>query len=303
MEALTLPDGFTLVRKGRSLLAVREDYRELLLSQGIHEPRRVAEACPHTEYLEGRTSLAVVPIEGTDGERMVIRHYQRGGLLGWLIRDKYLHGSRSWRELLLCEEARRRGIDTIEVLAAEHHRFLGPIHTGDLLSKEIEGSIDLLSYLSGAAEPPRWALAEKRRVIVAAAKAVRRMHEAGLFHRDLHLKNILIRQDREGDVEVRIIDLDRSRFYHKVSPRHCRSNLSRLNRSVVKFGAGSAVTRTDRMRFYRNYVDGDQPSRQERRRLFAACRRNLWLHSLLWRKAVRPTKVEPSSEGVALEEL
>lgn len=294
MDQNALPAGFTLVRRGNTVLALREDYCEQLLRQGIHEPQRLIQSSPHVEYLQGRTSLAVMPIEGAEDERMVIRHYRRGGLLGKVVKDLFFGRSRPFRELRLCEEARARGVETIEVLAAEHHGVLGRLHRADLVSKEWSGSIDLLGYLGRSGTPPSPSqMLERRKVIAAVGAAVRRMHDANILHRDLHLKNILIRQDRERDIEVRIIDLDKSCLCKAIGSRRRIANLSRLNRSVTKFGVDDCVSRTDRMRFLRAYVKTGDDWRGMRQKLFATCRRDLRLHSLLWRRRRRPA-VEPT---------
>ena len=75
---------------------------------------------------------------------------------------------------------------------------------------------------------------QKRQIINKLANAVNDMHDVGIYHADLHLKNILVQSDISGCVHVYIIDLDKSKQYEKISFQRRMKNIMRLDRSFVK---------------------------------------------------------------------
>lgn len=96
------------------------------------------------------------------------------------------------------------------------------------------------------------AAAERRRIVNAVAVEVRNMHNCGIWHADLHLKNILVRKD--DATKVYIIDFDKGDFLSNMADERRVENLMRLDRSVEKFnGERWLITLTDRVRFLKGY--------------------------------------------------
>ena len=81
------------------------------------------------------------------------------------------------------------------------------------------------------------------------------MHRAGIYHQDLHLKNILIcPQENFSLPKVYIIDFDKAILKKKLSPQEKINNLLRFNRSIEKYKLqGGIITRTDQMRLFKEY--------------------------------------------------
>jgi serine/threonine protein kinase len=72
------------------------------------------------------------------------------------------------------------------------------------------------------------------RVLRALAKSLWSLHRAGVYHRDLNLKNILIGKRSDG-VQGYIIDFDRAKlFFGSLPGSLVKRNLQRLLRSVRK---------------------------------------------------------------------
>ncbi|MCH8067739.1 MAG: hypothetical protein IID16_00495 [Candidatus Marinimicrobia bacterium] len=57
------------------------------------------------------------------------------------------------------------------------------------------------------------------------AISIARMHNAGIFHRDLTTGNFLV----NNSGEVFIVDLNRAKIFHKLSPHHRLSDLAKIN--------------------------------------------------------------------------
>ncbi len=95
--------------------------------------------------------------------------------------------SRARREARVLEELARRGIPAPVLLACgEEDR--GPLRTRSLLlTVNVEGAESFEDRLI-----PLWKAAERAPVFVAAAAALRRMHEAGFLHGNLFTRNLMV---------------------------------------------------------------------------------------------------------------
>ncbi|UCD70768.1 MAG: hypothetical protein JSW70_07110 [Syntrophobacterales bacterium] len=260
----TLPQGFSLIKRGRTELVIRDLYKDRLMEREIHNLEVLSlRQGDKAQFMEGRGLLVSLPMDGKGPERMVIRHYEHGGIFRALTRDLFVVGSRPFRELILTEMARKAGLPTMEVLIAIKRLVLWPFYKGDLVSKEIPNSADLLQYFT------RWEkakaqkqLGEKRELIRQAGRLVREMHEVGIYHADLQLKNFIVEMGEGGLGPLHIIDFDRSKVIHPLKSNKWLSNLLRLDRSVEKWRhSGLWITRTDRLRFLMSYLEGDEERR------------------------------------------
>jgi hypothetical protein len=157
----------------------------------------------------------------------VVKKMRRGGLAARLWRDRFPGTRRLLANLTVAEEAKRRGIATPAPLAL-CLRTDGPgLHQAWLMTEEIARARDLLSVLREGAPP--------HGVLEAAMGLVRRMHDAGLHHRDLNLGNLLIRDEPPAGPEAFVIDLDRAALRPGPLDEGARLRaLLRLERSYVK---------------------------------------------------------------------
>jgi len=268
---VTIPSSFSLIRKGSVLLLLKEEYKGLLLRQGIEDLKTFLKTDrPNTRYLSGRTPHPSIPID--DEKRMIIRQYSHGGIFRSLLRNIYLFGHRSFRELTLTEEIRSCGIPTIQPIGAIHRSILLFLYRPYLLTLEVLCAKDLIQYFQEVGpHPVSENLFVKWKAIRGAGILIRRFHEAGFFHGDLQLKNILMAED-----QPLLIDFDRSYRKKVLSVKEKIKNLLRLNRSVEKWTRlGLPITRTDRWRFFLAYAGDDIKIRE-------AMKRKLQIYSILY---------------------
>ncbi len=256
------PASFSLVQKGKVSLLLRDEYKTLLLQRGIDDLKTFLKKSGQiTHYYKGRTLHPCILLEGD--KEMVVRQYSHGGLLRAVTRNLYFFGARSFRELVLTEQIRSLGIPTIPSIGAIHDRTLYPFYRAYFLSLEVSQAIDLMQYLHGlGAHPSRADLPVKRKMIRSAGLLVQKFHQAGFFHRDLQLKNILVAGD-----QLLLIDFDRSYRKSSLSMGERIKNLLRLDRSTEKWRRfGLPITRTDRWRFFIAYGGADKDIRTAMRR-------------------------------------
>lgn len=264
-----IPPSFSLIKKKSIHLLINDQYKKYLLEQGIEDIKTFLKKYQSSAtFLMGRTPHLSVPIE--EGKRMVIRQYSHGGLLRAFTGNLYLFGSRSFQELALTEEIRACGIPTILPIAAIHHPVFPFFYQAYFLSLEIPDAMDSIQYLQEIGSRPfPDKLIRKRKAIRSAGLLLRQFHQAGFFHRDLQLKNILI----AGNQPL-LIDFDRSYRKSVLSVKKRIKNLLRLNRSVEKWKRlGLPLTRTDCWRFFLAYAG-------EERRIQEAMRRTLQTYSI-----------------------
>lgn len=221
-----------------------------------------------------RVDLPLMP----GGSRCVLK---RSASKGWW--HDLWRGSparRAWRAahaLLL------RGIDTPQPLMMLERRGLGRDQASYLLTRWITGGTTLRDY-AGRVIPalsPRERKRQIRSLGRELGRFVRRLHEHGFDQRDLKAPNFVIAAaapetesaatfladaDRQsfgdpssepvvfdGGPRVYLVDLDGLKARRNMSLRRRVQNLSRLNAS---FFENSLVTRTERLRFLREYLPG-----------------------------------------------
>ena len=255
---IQIPASFSLIEKGKVSLVLKEEYKNLLLAQGIGDLKTfLKKRCRTAHYLKGRTLHPSIPFR--DGMSMVLRRYSHGGLLRAITGNLYFFGARSFRELSLTEEIRSCGVPTIPSIGAIHSCVFFLFYQAYFLSLEIPRAMDLMQYFSEIGpHPSPQDLSSKRKTIRSVGLLIRQFHQAGFFHGDLQLKNILV----EGDHPL-LIDFDRSYRKSILSVKERMRNLLRLDRSAEKWRRhGLPITRTDRWRFFLAYAGEDKKIRE-----------------------------------------
>ncbi len=154
------------------------------------------------------------------GGSAVIRPCRRGGAIRHIVQDAYLLSNRPLRELRVHAYLYERGVAVPEPLGVCWERR-GLWFRGCVATREVD-AVDLLEYLT---EPP----ADCAQILEQAGRLVREMHDQGVYHADLQIRNILVSPEH-----AYIIDLDKARRSTRVSPSKRERNLSRLRRSFVK---------------------------------------------------------------------
>jgi len=276
---IPIPSSFLVIQRRNVFLLLREEYKDLLLRQGIEDVEAFLQEHRQTSnYLRGRMLHPLVSIK--DGVRMVIRQYRHGGLLRLFTRDLYLRGSRSFRELVLIEEILACGIPTIQPVGAIHRLVLPPFYKAYLLSLEVPQAVDLIQYFQKiGSHPSREDLLIKRKIIRATGLLLSQFHQAGFFHGDLQLKNILV-----ADHQPLLVDFDRSFRKQSLSKKERMKNLLRLNRSVEKWRRlGLPITRADRLRFFRAYAGEGLEAWDMMKKALRTHSVQLFFHRLCWK--------------------
>lgn len=222
---LAVPAGYVVHRVGRTLLVLDRGHSGALVDLRLADSgsrRQLFSRAPR----RGRGTNPVVAI-GT-GATMVLRRYRHGGLLAGLTGTLLLGPDRALAELRVTAAAEAAGAPVPHVLAAVMWPRWGPFWSAVIGTREEQGAIELMRAWGERKGRPRRAL------LRSIGLAIRRLHDAGVDHPDLQVRNLLLVGDPE---RVVVIDLDRGGFQGApLSPRRRAANLGRLYRSAVKEG-------------------------------------------------------------------
>jgi len=214
----------------------------------------------------GRRPLKSVELH--DGAVLLGRQYARGGLARHFLPDRYLSARGPFDELVLSERLRALGIPVPEPVAAASFRTcLG--HRCEFWSRRIPDAVEVPDALLGGFD--------KQRLLAAVVDAIVAAQTAGLDHRDLNARNLLV----TPDYRVWIVDLAGARLLPALAPGLARRTLLRLARSMVKLGlVPEVVTYRELLealfRHHRSFPSLDP------RRTIHLCERSIRLHRLLW---------------------
>jgi 3-deoxy-D-manno-octulosonic acid kinase len=211
---------------------------------------------------------------------VILRRYQHGGLFGALTGMLHLGPSRALDELHVTARAEASGAPVPHVVCLALWPAVGPFWSALIGTREERNARDLYEVLL-ASDDPRARHVLLREVGV----AVRKLHDAGVDHRDLQLHNILVVEE-DGVRRIVVIDLDRAVYHSRgaLASRLRARNLGRLTRSAVKKGLWRGrVGRRELAAFIGGYTAGDRRLRAELRGWIRSEQWKLALHRLRYR--------------------
>lgn len=157
------------------------------------------------------------------GNRWVLRHYRRGGLIGKLINDSYLftglRHTRSFSEFALLVKMRSLSLPVPRPVAAHVHRR-GWLYRADIMTDLIPDARDIHAVLcERELDKLTWRLI---------GQTIARFHRHQIYHHDLNIRNLML----DGQNTVWLIDFDRCS--ERAGDAWKQGNLDRLYRSLNK---------------------------------------------------------------------
>lgn len=170
---------------------------------------------------------------------VVLRHYLRGGWAAKISESRYffttVSRSRPFREFDVLSRLFDLGLPVPRPVAALCE-FQGLTSTGAILTMRIASARTLADVLPGNDADVKLDASFWEGV----GSCIRKFHEAGVWHADLNVRNILL----DAELDVFLIDFDRARF----SPGRAvkgQGNLNRLKRSLQKLWPAKTSSEMD----------------------------------------------------------
>lgn len=191
---------------------------------------------------KGIRTIERVILPGAPPAILYLKRHRRGSI--WEAVKELLRGRRplspAAHEWDAISKVRAAGIETMAAVAFGEMRLLPWLGPSFIMTAEVGGRRleDYVRLLCGK-------FREKRGIISALADCARRLHRAGLNHRDLYLSHVFLQAGGPA-----LIDLQRVQQNARGTNRWVVKDLAALNYS----SPASAVSRTDRMRFLHRYL-------------------------------------------------
>jgi hypothetical protein len=171
-------------------------------------------------------------------------------------------GSRASRALRAAKILREAGFHCATPLAAMDVTQAGTVRASYLISEALENAQILSHFALGREGETRHGYTRRKAVSDALASELRRMHDGGIYTRDLQETNIMV-EERDGAMRFYFLDLEDFRRASRVSHRRRMLNLVHLDRSIGRF-----VSRAGRLAFLYAYLRR-QHDRDARRKAVA----------------------------------
>ncbi|HEX8945296.1 MAG TPA: lipopolysaccharide kinase InaA family protein [Gemmatimonadaceae bacterium] len=200
---------------------------------------RYAESHPESRPLAGRGVAYAVPLPG-NVERVVVRHNRHGGMLARFTGDLFRAPTMAPFELRTSARLHAAGVPTPIMLGYAIYAAPAGFRRADVMTREIPDSHDLSAAIMADDRSLR------ARALDATAALVAAMSDAKARHRDLNVKNVLLRNAADGSLEALVLDVDRVAFVDDAADAR-EANLERLLRSARKWQAihGARVTQDE----------------------------------------------------------
>jgi len=173
------------------------------------------------------------------GESYILRPYRRGGLVQHLSEESFISfptsSYRPFIELEITAQLFDAGVKVpMPLFAVVVRSALRITYTGAIATQEIRDSENLL------VGSQTWSLDKQRVVARSSGYEAGKMLLAGIYHRDLHPANVLVK----GESEVFLIDFDKAiRIGQTGLSRYADRLVERWGRAVKKRGLNEALTK------------------------------------------------------------
>jgi 3-deoxy-D-manno-octulosonic acid kinase len=180
----------------------------------------------HSEPIKGRLGSGGrgnTMFVGNIPRQFVLRHYIRGGMIGKLIRDKYLwtgaESTRPFREWRMLAKMSDNGLRVPRPAAARYVRK-GPFYTADLITVRVPKVHALSTWIHEQVGGEKfWQ---------ELGDAIYQFHQHGVYHADMNAYNLQI--DSSG--KLWMLDFDKGKLL--AAGAWQQKTLSRLHRSLQK---------------------------------------------------------------------
>jgi len=152
----------------------------------------------------------------------------------WKERVKYLLlPSRAMKEWDVSLALRTKGVRIPAPIGMMERRRWGFLEESFYISEAVEGAQPFMDFFKERLGREGSKGEEERRLIRLLGDMVRRIHESGLFHADLHAGNFLM--GKGGEEALYLIDLHRARVWKALSQRRRLWNIAQLFYSLDSF--------------------------------------------------------------------
>lgn len=222
---------------------------------------------------KGRAHTTLLRFPGR-ADNVIFRQLHHGGALSKILGKRFIGPDRSLEELSVTNQLHALGAPVPIPVLALAERSLGPWFHCAVATIYEENTWDMLDFLYGQPTTTSVIAAAE-----AAGLAIRRFHDAGGKHPDLHVKNLLLRK-LSKHYECVVIDLDRANVGSPPNNRRRMLELMRLLRSLHKRNVFKTVGIRGCARFLSAYCGNDQEFQNSLLKYVSSEFRKIKIHGL-----------------------
>mgnify|MGYP001039848009 CR=1 FL=1 len=155
----------------------------------------------------------------------VLREYLRGGLIAKLIKQHFfftsLSATRAFQEIALLLKLRQDGVNVPKPIGG-YIQKQSLWYTNKILLSAIQGAQEI-HVLCRTGQLTKTICQDM-------GKEIAKMHNAGVYHHDLNIQNIL----KDEQDQIWLIDFDKCFSTKQLTQAQCQMNIARLHRSIEK---------------------------------------------------------------------
>ncbi len=209
---------------------------------------------------------------------LIIKIYRRGRLGDWIKAN--VCGSKARREWRITTAASDRGLPTVVPVAYGERRRFGILMESYLLTVRLFNCVTLEASLFSDDGTLRADARTRRHLIILLAQLLRRMHDYGIYHQDLHPGNFLVETLPSGEKCIYLLDLHRASARPSLSLAHRIKSLAQFN-----MFASISLNSGERLLFFNTYFGEEEPWKNEKRTLLSLIEtRTRAMRWRLWRR-------------------
>lgn len=203
-------------------------------------------AGPQTEQIKGSLARTVAFVPLDPGRRVALKHYKCRGARDVL--KAIVAGSKARHEWNMARRLLDAGIPTAPAVAFGERRRAGVAVESWLITQEIAPCVPLRDLL---ATPTKLGPELRESLRAQLGQMLARLHTHGIYHRDLHAGNFLVRS-AEGEATLYLLDLHAARVR---AMGMCRRDVVQNLAMVCAFGSYPGVEPADERRVLKHYQD------------------------------------------------
>ena len=205
---------------------------------------------------------------------LIIKIYRRGRLGDWIKAN--VCGSKARREWRITTAAAERGLPTVVPVAYGERRRSGILMESYLLTVRLFNCVTLEESLFSDDGTLRADARTRRELIALLATLLRRMHDYGIYHQDLHPGNFLVETLPSGEKCIYLLDLHRASARPSLALKHRIKSLAQFN-----MFASISLSIGERLLFFNSYFGEDEPWKNEKRALLTLI--DTWTRAMRWK--------------------
>ncbi|MCG2676344.1 lipopolysaccharide kinase InaA family protein [bacterium] len=244
---------FLTLKRGNWKIRLKKRYKDPLIKLGIEDPDSLFKR-KEARLLDDSERSNIFSFRVSEG-RIVLKEYKPRGIgKTWI--DLY-RPSKAMREFVLGNRLSEMRIPVAEPLAVGEKRNFRLLKKCFLITEELSLGTNLSLHVNSFHTLlNKEKIREKREFISKLAKSIRDIHNRGFTHGDLNTSHIMVRGNR-----FYYLDFENARLKKRTSDFRWIKDLSRLNESMPSY-----ITRTDKLRFYKEYAKGNKAKEKKIRR-------------------------------------